>query len=97
MTVFNTPIALRIYTAHNPIRECGKLTVTRSQKRLEHLTADPYDRTVAAGRAAVDIFERGHRAARAQAQGLDWLERISETLSALPEDWRDLMAAIEPQ
>jgi methanol---5-hydroxybenzimidazolylcobamide Co-methyltransferase len=61
--------------------------------------ADPYDRTLAAGRAAVDILERGHRAGRLELKPkeLEWLGRIGEALSALPEDWRDLMAAVEPQ
>jgi methanol---5-hydroxybenzimidazolylcobamide Co-methyltransferase len=61
--------------------------------------ADPYDRTLAAARTAVDILERGHRAGRLELKPkeLEWLGRIGEALSALPEDWRDLMAAVEPQ
>jgi len=60
---------------------------------------DPYDRAVAAGKAAVAILERGRRAgqlalARKEAQ---WLERIDEALQALPSDWRELQAQIEPQ
>ncbi len=60
---------------------------------------DPYDRTVAAGKAAVALLDRGRREgrlalARKEAQ---WLERIEEALQALPSDWRDLQAELEPQ
>ena len=60
---------------------------------------DPYERAVAAGKAAVSILERGRRAgqlalARKEAQ---WLERIDEALELLPSDWRELQAQIEPQ
>jgi len=60
---------------------------------------DPYDRAVAAGKAAVAILDRGRRGgqlalARKEAQ---WLERIDEALQALPSDWRELQAQIEPQ
>ena len=60
---------------------------------------DPYDRTVAAGQAAVDILRRGHRAGRLKLarKELEWLDRIDNALSELPEDGRELMAAVEPQ
>jgi methanol--5-hydroxybenzimidazolylcobamide Co-methyltransferase len=60
---------------------------------------DPYDRTVAAGKAAVDLLDRGAREgrltlARKQRQ---WLDRIGEALMALPTHWRELEAQLEPQ
>jgi len=60
---------------------------------------DPYERTVAAGKAAVALLHRGRREgrlklARKEAQ---WLARIDEALQALPSDWRDLQAELEPQ
>jgi methanol---5-hydroxybenzimidazolylcobamide Co-methyltransferase len=60
---------------------------------------DPSQRTVAAGKAAVDILDRGRREgrlalARKEAQ---WLERIGDSLGSLPSDWRALQAELEPQ
>ncbi len=60
---------------------------------------DPYDRTVAAGRAAVDLLDRGAREGRLALARKErqWLDRIGEALEALPADWRDLQAQLEPQ
>ena len=60
---------------------------------------DPYDRTVAAGKAAVALLERGWRDGRLalSRKEAQWLERIDEALQALPSDWRELQAQIEPQ
>jgi methanol--5-hydroxybenzimidazolylcobamide Co-methyltransferase len=60
---------------------------------------DPYDRAVAAGVAAVDILDRGRHEGhlslgRKEAQ---WLERIKKELEALPSDWRELEARLEPE
>lgn len=63
------------------------------------MKADPYERTVAAGKAAVDILRRGHRADRLKLTRREvvWLDLIDHALSELPDDWRELMAAVEPQ
>jgi methanol--5-hydroxybenzimidazolylcobamide Co-methyltransferase len=60
---------------------------------------DPYDRAVAAGKAAVAILDRGRSTgqlalARKEAQ---WLDRIDQALQELPSDWRELQEQIEPQ
>jgi methanol--5-hydroxybenzimidazolylcobamide Co-methyltransferase len=61
--------------------------------------ADPYDRTVAAGKAAADILYRGVREGRLSLARKErqWLDRIGEALTALPADWRELQVQIEPQ
>ncbi len=63
------------------------------------MKADPYERTVAAGKAAVDILRRGHRADRLKLTRREvvWLDLTDHALSELPNDWRELMAAVEPQ
>ena len=63
------------------------------------MKADPYERTVAAGKAAVDILRRGHRADRVKLTRREAvrLDLIDHALSELPDDWRELMAAVEPQ
>jgi methanol--5-hydroxybenzimidazolylcobamide Co-methyltransferase len=60
---------------------------------------DPYDRTVAAGIAAVEILDRGRREGRLSLgrKEAQWLERIGDELEALPSDWRDLLARLEPE
>jgi methanol--5-hydroxybenzimidazolylcobamide Co-methyltransferase len=60
---------------------------------------DPYERTVAAGKAAVDILNRGRRAGKLTLSRKEetWLKRIEEALGQLPDDWRELRAAIDPQ
>jgi methanol--5-hydroxybenzimidazolylcobamide Co-methyltransferase len=60
---------------------------------------DPYERTVAAGKAAVDILERGAREGRLALARRErqWLDRIGEALATLPADWRELQAQLEPQ
>jgi methanol--5-hydroxybenzimidazolylcobamide Co-methyltransferase len=60
---------------------------------------DPYDRTVAAGKAAVAVLERGAREGRLTLARKErqWLDRIAEALAALPTDWRELQAQLEPQ
>ena len=60
---------------------------------------DPYDRTVAAGKAAVAILKRGQRAGKltlARKEG-PWLERIEEELENLPDKWEDLVAMLDAQ
>ena len=61
--------------------------------------ADPYERTVAAGKAAADILYRGAREGRLSLARKErqWLDRIGEALTALPADWRELQVQIEPQ
>jgi methanol--5-hydroxybenzimidazolylcobamide Co-methyltransferase len=60
---------------------------------------DPYDRAVAAGIAAVEILDRGRREGRLSLgrKEAQWLERIRDKLKALPSDWRDLQARLEPE
>ena len=60
---------------------------------------DPYDRAVAAGLAAVEILDRGRREGRLSLvrKEAQWLERIADELQALPPDWRDLQAQLEPE
>ena len=60
---------------------------------------DPYQRTVAAGKAAVDILNRGRRAGHLALSRKEetWLKRIEEALGQMPDDWRELRAAIDPQ
>jgi methanol--5-hydroxybenzimidazolylcobamide Co-methyltransferase len=60
---------------------------------------DPYGRTVAAGKAAVDILNRGQRTGRLRLKRkeAEWLGRIDKALTDLPDDWRQLMAELEPQ
>jgi methanol--5-hydroxybenzimidazolylcobamide Co-methyltransferase len=60
---------------------------------------DPYDRAVAAGIAAVEILDRGRREGRLLLgrKEAQWLERIRDELEALPSDWRDLPARLEPE
>jgi methanol--5-hydroxybenzimidazolylcobamide Co-methyltransferase len=60
---------------------------------------DPYDRTVAAGKSAVAILDRGRRAGQLTLSRKEalWLDRIDKALQALPSDWRELQAQIEPQ
>jgi methanol--5-hydroxybenzimidazolylcobamide Co-methyltransferase len=60
---------------------------------------DPYDRAVAAGLAAVEILDRGRREGRLSLgrKEAQWLERIRDELEALPSDWRDLQARLEPE
>jgi methanol--5-hydroxybenzimidazolylcobamide Co-methyltransferase len=60
---------------------------------------DPYDRTVAAGKAAIAILKRGQRAGKltlARKEG-PWLERIEEELENLPDKWEDLVAMLDAQ
>jgi methanol--5-hydroxybenzimidazolylcobamide Co-methyltransferase len=60
---------------------------------------DPYDRTVAAGKAAIAILKRGQRAGKltlARKEG-PWLERIEEELENLPDKWEDLVAILDAQ
>ena len=61
--------------------------------------ADPYDRTIAAGKAAADILYRGAREGRLSLSRKErqWLDRIGDALAALPADWRELQAQIEPE
>ncbi len=60
---------------------------------------DPYERTVVAGKAAVDVLERGAREGRLSLARKErqWLDRIAGALAALPTDWRELQAQVEPQ
>jgi methanol--5-hydroxybenzimidazolylcobamide Co-methyltransferase len=60
---------------------------------------DPYDRAVAAGIAAVEILDRGRREGRLSLgrKEAQWLERIKKELEALPSDWRELEARLEPE
>jgi len=60
---------------------------------------DPYDRAVAAGIVAVEILRRSHREGRLSLgrKEAQWLERIGDELEALPSDWRDLLARLEPE
>ncbi len=60
---------------------------------------DPYERTVAAGKAAVEILDRGAREGRLALARKErqWLDRIGEALAGLPTDWRELQAQVEPQ
>jgi methanol---5-hydroxybenzimidazolylcobamide Co-methyltransferase len=60
---------------------------------------DPYERTVAAGKAAVGILNRGRRAGKLTLFRKEetWLRRIEEALEELPDDWRELRAAIDRQ
>lgn len=60
---------------------------------------DPYDRAVAAGRAAAALLDRGRREGRLalSCKEAQWLERIGNSLQALSSDWRDLQGQIEPQ
>jgi methanol--5-hydroxybenzimidazolylcobamide Co-methyltransferase len=60
--------------------------------------SDAYRRTVAAGRAAVDILNRGARSGllTLRRKETEWLARIEADLAGLPGDWRALMAALEP-
>ena len=62
-------------------------------------TTDPYERTVAAGKAAVDILYRGAREGRMSLARKErqWLDRIGEALATLPSDWRELQVQIEPE
>jgi methanol--5-hydroxybenzimidazolylcobamide Co-methyltransferase len=49
--------------------------------------------------AAVDVLERGAREGRLALARKErqWLDRIAEALVALPTDWRELQAQLEPQ
>ncbi len=60
---------------------------------------DPYERTVAAGKAAADILYRGAREGRMSLARKErqWLDRIGEALATLPSDWRELQVQIEPE
>ena len=60
---------------------------------------DPYDRTIVAGKAAVDILDRGAREGRLSLARKErqWLDRIGGALAALPTDWLELQAQLEPQ
>jgi methanol--5-hydroxybenzimidazolylcobamide Co-methyltransferase len=60
---------------------------------------DPYDRAVAAGIAAVEILDRGRREGRLSLgrKEAQWLERIGDALEALPSDWREVQARLEPE
>jgi methanol--5-hydroxybenzimidazolylcobamide Co-methyltransferase len=60
---------------------------------------DPYDRAVAAGIVAVEILRRSRREGRLSLgrKEAQWLERIGDELEALPSDWRDLLARLEPE
>lgn len=72
-------------------------TVEIARAIVEH--SDPYDRAIAAGKAAVAILDRGCRAGRLTLarRETQWLERIDKALQALPSDWRELQSQIEPQ
>ncbi len=60
---------------------------------------DSYERTVAAGKAAVDILDRGSREGRLSLARKErqWLDRIGEALTTLPSDWRELQVQVEPE
>ena len=60
--------------------------------------SDPYERTVAAGKAAAGLLDRGARDGRLTLARKErqWLDRVGEALDALPADWRELKARIEP-
>jgi methanol--5-hydroxybenzimidazolylcobamide Co-methyltransferase len=60
---------------------------------------DPYERTVAAGKAAIEILDRGEREGRLALARKErqWLDRIGEALARLPADWRELQAQVESQ
>jgi methanol--5-hydroxybenzimidazolylcobamide Co-methyltransferase len=59
----------------------------------------PYHRTVAAGRAAVEILQQGIAQQRLHISRKEqqWLTRIDESLTAIPADEEKLMSDMEPQ
>jgi methanol--5-hydroxybenzimidazolylcobamide Co-methyltransferase len=59
---------------------------------------DPYERTIAAGQAAVRILKRGCQAGALNLNQKEkpWLDRIEKELAALPERPQQLMEALEP-
>jgi methanol--5-hydroxybenzimidazolylcobamide Co-methyltransferase len=59
----------------------------------------PYHRTIAAGRAAVEILDDGiaHEKLRLSNKEQKWLTRISDTLDSLPEDEGNLIEDMEAQ
>lgn len=60
--------------------------------------SEPYERTVAAGKAAAGLLDRNAREGRLTLARKErqWLDRIGEALDALPADWRELQRRIEP-
>jgi len=60
---------------------------------------DPYDRTVAAGKAAIDVLKRGQRAGKLALarKEVSWLERIEDDLGNLPDKWEDLVTNLDSQ
>jgi len=59
----------------------------------------PYHRTIAAGRAAVEILKDGIAAEKLHLSGKEqqWLTRIDDALEAFPRDEEALMRDMEPE
>jgi len=59
----------------------------------------PYHRTIAAGRAAVEILQQGMAQQRLHLSRKEqqWLMRIDEALDAIPANEETLMSDMEPQ
>ncbi len=62
-------------------------------------TDTPYHRTIAAGRAAVEILNHGIAQEKLHLSGKEqkWLTRIEEALDAFPTEEETLMCKLEPQ
>jgi len=74
-------------------------TLQSRTRTISTLASRRGDRAAAAGIAAVEILDRGRREGRLllirwESQGL---ERIRDELEALPSDWRELQARLEPE
>jgi hypothetical protein len=59
----------------------------------------PYHRTLAAGRAAVELLNQGIAQDRLHISRKEqqWLTRIDETLDSLPQDEEALISDLQPQ